>query len=138
MLSITEQETKTGENYHVAWGDFTIGEYWTKSFSHLGELQKRILFIRPTEIVVDFDLKEKEQFSEPLQQYLKCLVSIHGVPNDPKFYLTNVTKVQTLNSFGQAVTEGRLQAICLLLDYIKKTQQTNLQNVFKISYHAKT
>ena len=65
MLSITEQETKTGENYHVAWGDFTIGEYWTKSFSHLGELQKRILFIRPTEIVVDFDLKEKEQFSEP-------------------------------------------------------------------------
>lgn len=99
VLSITEQESKTGENYHVAWGDFTLGEYWTKSFSHLGELQKWILLIRPTEIIIDFDLKEKEQFSEPLHQYLKCLVSIHGVPNDPEFFLKNMTKVQTLNSF---------------------------------------
>jgi len=31
-----------------------------------------------------------------------------------------------------------LNAIALLLDYLKQTQQANLQNIFKISYHAKT
>ncbi|MDR2540509.1 MAG: hypothetical protein LBD11_01695 [Candidatus Peribacteria bacterium] len=32
--------------------------------------------------------------------------------------------------------EGRLQAIALLLNYIKHTQQNALTNVYKISYHA--
>ena len=137
MLSITEQESKTGENYHIARWDFTLWEYWTKSFSDLWTLQKRVLRVHPTEIILDFNLREKEEFSGPLKQFLKCLVSIYDIPNDPAFFLKNTTQVQTLNSYGKALTWWRLNAICLLLNYLKQTQQKNLNNVFKISYHAK-
>jgi DNA mismatch repair protein MutS len=51
-------------------------------------------------------------------------------------FLTHTCKVQTIASFGQATANGRAQAIALLLNYIKHTQQGALKNICKISYHA--
>ncbi len=31
-MAITFLPHTTGNHYHLAWGDFSIGEYWTKSF----------------------------------------------------------------------------------------------------------
>ena len=67
---------------------------------------------------------------------MKCLLSVYEVPSDPALFLTNSCKIQTLNSFGQATSPGRLQAIALLLNYIKHTQTQALTNIYKISYHA--
>lgn len=136
MLAVTKQEQRNGEYYHIAWGDFSIGEYWTKSFKHLGELQKWILTLSPSEVIIDVDFTEKDSITTPIQQYLKCLISVYEVPSDPELFLTNACKVQTLHSFGQATTEGRLQAIALLLNYIKHTQQNALNTIYKVSYHA--
>jgi DNA mismatch repair protein MutS len=85
---------------------------------------------------LDADFREKDALATPLQQYLKCLISVYEVPSDPVLFLTNSCQVQTLSSFGQATTEGRLHAIALLLNYIKHTQQHTLTNIYKISYHA--
>ncbi|MDR0860149.1 MAG: hypothetical protein LBO09_04115 [Candidatus Peribacteria bacterium] len=83
----------------MARGDFTIGEYWTKSFTNLGDLQKRILTLSPSEVIMDIDFREKDSISTPIQQYLKCLISVYEIPSDPELFLTNVCKVQTLSSF---------------------------------------
>lgn len=136
MLAITRKDLKNWEIYHVAWWDFTIGEYQTKSFFNLWDVQKRILTIAPTEIIIDIDFPEKDSISTPIQQYLQCLISVYEVPVDPENFLINVSKVQALSSFGQAAGEGRLEAVSLLLNYIKHTQQQNLANISKISYHA--
>jgi DNA mismatch repair ATPase MutS len=87
-------------------------------------------------VVIDADFREKDSISTPIQQYLKCLVSVYELPSDPEMFLTHICNIQTLNSFGQATTEGRLQAIALLLNYIKHTQIQVVINVYKISYHT--
>ena len=138
MLSITRKELSSWEIYHLAWWDFTLGEYQTKSFSNLWDAQKRILTLSPTEIIIDVDFPEKDSISTPIQQYLQCLISVYEVPVEPDSFLCNMAKVQILSSFGQAVGEWRLQAIALLLHYIRHVQQQNIANISKISYHAQT
>jgi hypothetical protein len=53
----------------------------------------------PTEIIIDIDFREKDSLSTPLQQYLKCLISVYEIPSDVELFLTNVCKVQSLSSF---------------------------------------
>jgi DNA mismatch repair protein MutS len=136
MLALTARENKHGEKYHLARGDFSVGEYWTKSFIHLGDVQKWILTLNPSEIILDVDFREKDSISTPIQQYLKCLISVYETPTDSELFLTHVCNIQSLNSFGQAVHEGRLEAVSLLLNYIKHIQQHGLSTIYKISYHA--
>lgn len=138
MLSITRKEIGNGDIYHIAWWDFTLGEYQTKSFSNLWDAQKWILTLSPSEVIIDVDFPEKDAISTPIQQYLACLVSVYEVPVDPESFLCNMAKVQTLSSFGQATWEWRLQAISLLLNYIRHVQQQNIANISKISYHAQS
>ena len=138
MLAITRKELKTWELYHVAWWDFTLWEYQTKSFSNLWDAQKWILTLSPSEVIIDIDFPEKDSISTPIQQYLQCLISVYEVPTDPEGFLCNMSRVQTLSSFWQSVGEWRLQAITLLLHYIRHTQQQNLANISKISYHAQS
>ena len=138
MLSIVRKELASWEVYHIAWWDFTIWEYQTKSFINLWDAQKRILTLAPTEIIIDADFQEKDSITTPIQQYLQCLISVYEVPTDPSNFLCNMANVQTLSSFWQAVGEWRLQAISLLLHYIKHVQQQNITNISKISYHTQT
>lgn len=138
MLAITRKELSSWEIYHIARWDFTLWEYQTKSFTSLWDAQKRILTLSPSEIILDVDFQEKDSITTPIQQYLQCLISVYEVPTDPASFLCNVTKVQTLSSFWQAVGEWRLQAIALLLHYIKHVQKENIANISKISYHTQT
>ncbi|GHV27773.1 hypothetical protein FACS1894176_09960 [Bacteroidia bacterium] len=48
---------------------------------------------------MDIDFREKDSISTPIQQYLKCLISVYEIPSDPEMFLTNVCRVQTLSSF---------------------------------------
>lgn len=136
MLSIHFKPYKDGSNYHIARGDFSLGEYWTRSFGDIAEMQKFILTIRPSEIIFDFDFPDKDLVTTPLLQYLKCLISIYEVPFDAEHFLVTMTQVQSLASFGKALDEGRLAATALLLNYIAHTQKTQLKNIAKISLHS--
>ena len=136
LLAITRSSEKSGTNYHLAWWDFTIGNYQTKTLSNLEQAQKLILSLRPTEIILDSDLTNKEEIIGPIQSYLNCLVSVYGVPFDPEHTILTVCKVQQLASFGKALTEWRASALALLFAYIQHTQQQVLKNVNTISYHA--
>lgn len=131
------RDTRKGDPVvHIAWGDFSLGEYATKTFSDLGKLQKYILMLRPTEIIVDTDIPDKEQFISPIQQYLHCLVSVYAIPGDEHTFLSKICKVQHLSSFGKALEEGRAGALALLFAYLQHTQQQTLTNIAKIKYHT--
>ncbi|MCX6822617.1 MAG: DNA mismatch repair protein MutS [candidate division SR1 bacterium] len=136
MLSIHFKPYKDGQSYHIARGDFSLGEYRTRSFADIAEMQKFILTIKPSEIIFDIDFTDKELVKTPLQQYLKCLFSIYEVPFDAEHFLLTMTQVQSLASFGKALDEGRLGATTLLLNYIAHTQKMQLKNIAKISLHS--
>lgn len=136
MLSITCQSYKNGDNYHIAWGDFSIGEYWTKSFASLETMQKFILTVNPAEIIFDMDFTEKDSITAPFQNYLNCLISIYDVPVDPDKFITSTCQIQSMSSYGQALDEGRLHAFALLLNYIKHTQKTTINNITRVALHS--
>jgi len=122
--------------YHIAWGDFSIGEYWTKSFIDITEMQKFILTIRPVEIVFDSNFPEKDIVTASIKQYVKCLVSVRDIPPDPEKFLASTTQVQHSASYGKALENWRLGTMTLLLYYLKHTQKHFLTNITKISFHS--
>lgn len=136
LLAITTTNEKSGLYYHIAWWDFTLGEYTTKSFDELGKVQKFILQLRPTEIIIDTDTRIKEELITPIQQYLQCLISVYAVPVDPGHFITSLCKVQHTSSFGKALESGRLEAMALLFAYLQHTQQQQLTNISKIRFHS--
>lgn len=125
-----------GQSYHIAWGDFSIGEYWTKSFADVTEMQKFILTIRPVELIFDSHFPEKESVSWPIQHHLKCLLSLRDVPPDPEKFLTSTTQVQQSASYGKALEGWRLEVMTLLLYYLTHTQKYALTNITRISFHS--
>lgn len=135
-MAITFIPHTNGNSYHLAWGDFSIGEYWTKSFSDIYEAQKFILTIRPVELVFDADFPEKETISLPLQQTTKTLISIRDIPPDPEKFLVSMTGVQQITSYGKAVEDGKLASITLLLSYLNHTQKSALTNITRIAFHS--
>lgn len=94
-----------GKSYHIAWGDFSIGEYWTKSFADATEMQKFILTINPVEIIFESHFPEKESLSLSITQHLPCLVSLRDLPPDPENFLACTTQVQQSASYGKALEE---------------------------------
>lgn len=135
-MAITFLPHTNGQSYHIAWGDFSIGEYWTKSFADIAEMQKFILTTRPVELIFDINFPEKDSVTTPIQQYLKCLISIRDLPPDPEKFLAETTHVQQSASFGKAVEWWRLETTTLLLYYLKHTQKHALTNITKISFHS--
>ena len=135
-MAITFLPHTNGLSYHIARGDFSIGEYWTKSFTDIVEMQKFILTIKPVELVFDSNFPEKDSITTSLKQYLSCLISLRDIPSDPENFLAETTQVQQCSSYGKAIEEGRLETITLLLYYLKHTQKHTLANITKISFHS--
>jgi len=127
---------KNGNTYHIVRGDFGVGEYWTKSFWDITEMIKFILTIRPVEIIFDVDFPEKESVSIPIQQTLPCLISVRDCPPDPERFITWITWVQQIASYGKSLEDGKLPTMALLLSYLNHTQKSSLTNITKISLHS--
>lgn len=104
-MAISFSPHTNGQTYHIAWGDFGIGEYWTKSFAEVTEMQKFILTIRPVELIFESNFPEKDSVTLPIEQHLKCLISLRDIPPDPEAFLSATTQVHQSASYGKAIEE---------------------------------
>ncbi|AHB41214.1 hypothetical protein P148_SR1C00001G0419 [candidate division SR1 bacterium RAAC1_SR1_1] len=136
MLAVSFEPVKSGHNFHIAWGDFALGEYATKSFASIEDLQKFILIVNPVEVIVDIEFPNKDELTKLIKQYQNCLISLADVPHRYEEYLLEQCKIQTLASYGKAVEEGRGQALALLFSYLQTTQQQALTNISRIALHS--
>ncbi len=134
-LWIYFQSQKDMNNFHIAWGDFGVWTYQTKSFRDMGQMQKFIFNIKPVEIVIDVDFPSKDEIVSIIKKYIQSLVSVHDVPVNVDEYIANQCNVQTISSYWKALEDGRLQAFWLLISYLKNTQKKNLNNIVRISLH---
>lgn len=136
MLAVSFEPVKTWYNFHIAWWDFALGEYWTKSFASIEDMQKFILIINPVEVIVDIEFPDKDELNKLIKQYQNILISISDVPHRYEEYLIENCKIQTLSSYGKAVEEWRWQTLALLFSYLQTTQQTSLTNIYRIAFHS--
>lgn len=136
MAAVTFSPHKDTLHYHLARGDFGIGQYRSKSFKNIEELQKFLVSIRPVEIVFDLDFPSRELVTTFLQQQFSCLISVYDIPVDPALYISNLTNIQHVSSFGKALEDGRLWVMALLFHYLNHTQKSALKNISRISFHT--
>lgn len=135
-LALCFSPQKDNHNYHIARGDFSLGEYWTKSFYDIQDVQKFAWIINPVELILDIDLPDQNDIANLMKQYLNCLISVSDKPYNEDEYLINQCKIQTLASYGKAIESGRKSALALLFNYLETTQKTNLTNISRIALHS--
>lgn len=111
------------QNYHLARGDFSVGQYRTQSFSGLEELLKFLVTVSPAEIVVDIDLPQKNELESYVHNFSHCLISTYDQPSDADLLLQSVFGIQSLTSFGKALEDGRKYAFSLLVHYLRAVQK---------------
>ncbi len=120
--------------YQLAFGDFSVWEYWTKTFDSLENLIKFISKINPVELVIDIDFPEKLELENFVKTFLKSFLSTYDLPSHKELFLKEILEVQTLKSFGKATTNGRDWALALLFNYLKDTQKRALKNISGICF----
>lgn len=121
-------------NFHIAYWDFSLGEYFTKSFDSIDDVISFFIKINPSEIIIDIDLLEKQTLEEQINIYLDSLINISDVPYDQEWYLKTNLDIQTLWSYGKALQWWREKSFALLLSYLLDTQKQSIKNISKISH----
>ena len=106
IVAVTLLEQSEG-NFHLAWGDFSLGEYWTKSFHSIEELGKHIVLLRPVECIVDSLFPQKDDLIAMIHRSITCQISLADIPHRPQEYLMEQCRVQTLASYGKAAEHAR-------------------------------
>lgn len=74
---------QTADKFHCAWGDFSLGQYYTKSFTEAEDLQKFLLTLSIAEYIFSSDLSIKDALQESLSINSDAIFSIYDVPSDP-------------------------------------------------------
>lgn len=122
--------------YHLAWGDVSLGVYCTRSCVSLDELLKIVLQLSPSEVVVDIDFPERDMVEQYIHDVLQLVVSFHDIPHDTISYIQHLTGTSSLVWYGKALEEWREKALWLLLSYVERMQKKSVQAIHTISYIA--
>ncbi|MBS8121598.1 DNA mismatch repair protein MutS [Candidatus Vampirococcus lugosii] len=133
ICAITSFESNEG-NYHIAYGDFSIGEYFTKSFIDFEKFLNYIIKLNANEIILDIDFLQKQELKEQIKMYLSSLINIYDIPYDSESFLKNNLNVESLDGFGKSLSNPRDKSFAMLLNYLLNTQKQSLKNINKISY----
>lgn len=121
-------------NYHIAYWDFSIGEYFTKSFIDFEKFLNYIIKLNANEIILDIDFLQKQELKEQIKMYLSSLINIYDIPYDSESFLKNNLNVESLDWFWKSLSNPRDKSFAMLLNYLLNTQKQSLKNINKISY----
>lgn len=121
--------------YHIAWWDFSIGEYFTKSFASLEEVLKFLQKFSFAEIVIDVDFPQRNEIEDFFTSIGEILINISWLPDDVEVFLKDILNVQNLSWYWKALENWRKQALSILLGYLKDVKKTSLKNISKVSYY---
>ncbi len=122
------------DGYQIAWWDFSIGKYWTKTYQNFEDMLKFLVTLDPAEIVIDIDFSQKDELENYIKDFGDSFISIYSLPDDVEYFLKSNLEVQTVSSYWKAFEKSRDKVFALLLNYIVNTQKTNIKNISSISF----
>lgn len=119
--------------YHCAWGDFTLGQFRTKSFEWFTAMSIFLQWLHPTELIVDSLFPEREQLLDVATQ-LSIWSSLHDHPHDVQHHIKELFGVQSLDGFWKALEWWRIHALSLVLSYIQQYQKRGSLTLHGVTY----
>lgn len=124
------------DTYTVAWGDISLGTYYTAVCSNLSKVIKHIEHIHPAEVVVDISFPELDAITESISSH-DIVSAVFEVPHQPKQFLQQQLWVQSLLGYWQALTWWKPSSLALLFSYVENMQQRKVQPIHSIWILAK-
>lgn len=132
LVSLAELQTKDG-NLHLAWGDITLGQYYTKSFESVESVIHYMQKISAQEVLIDIDVQSSTLLKDALSS-LWISVSMSSVPHASQSYLEQYLGITHIQSYWKALESWRLQALAMLFSYIEYAQKSSHNKIFWIQY----
>jgi DNA mismatch repair protein MutS len=126
-------------NYGLSYVDITTGDFNTTIIKNYGALLDEISKIHPSEMIINQELKENNEFVEWIEDRIKAFINVY----DDWFFEKNRTYqkicehfgVQSLDGIGLEHRDESIIASGALLDYIYDTQKSSLLHMNHIRYY---
>ena len=135
ILSISTQGKNQDIIYHLARGDFVAGQYWTTSVDSLNALHQLITLTNPREIILHKTSPHIRELAESLKTQPNTVIAYRDMLDESESFALSLLRVQSLASFGKALTDGRVIPFALLLSYLISTQQKTITTIYRVSYY---
>lgn len=136
ILAISTTVAKEWEIlYHLCRWSFVDAVYQTMTIEHIDDLHRLLHQINPREIILHKTAKGIETIGHTLPTLNQAVISYRDMLDDPETYLLTVTKIQSLSSYGEALTKWRVYPTALLLHYIAQTQQSSNVAISRLSLY---
>lgn len=98
-------------------------------------LHQIINTLAPKEIILHKTSPDIKNIAETITTQQKTIIAYWDMLDDPEIFTRTVLKIQSLASFGKALSEKRVSAFALLLSYLITTQQKTITTIYRISYY---
>ncbi len=125
--------THNSEWYHIAWWDFTLGSYFTKTYMSFDDLLNNIENNQIVEVVISSECNWKQDIIDYFDEK-SIPISMLDVPYDTDEFIQQQLQVKTLAWYWAALTWWRSSAIAMLFSYLHDTQKTSIWAVYSIMY----
>lgn len=135
ILSISTEHEGNTTHYHLAWGDFLQGEYITYSCSDISQLHQIVTLKNPKEIILHKTAPYIKELAESLKTQPTTVISYRDMLDQAEQFITDMLQLQSLQSYGKALEEGRAISFGLLLNYLMTTQQQDISTVYRVRYY---
>lgn len=109
------------------------GEYWTHSCEDLTSVHQIITLTQPKEIVLHKTAPYIKELAESLKTQPNTVISYWDMLDNSSDFITSMLHIQSLSSFGQALSHSRDIPFALLLHYLYTTQQKDISTVYRVS-----
>lgn len=131
--------TTSDKEWHIVYqlcrGSFVDAVYQTMTITQTDDLHRMIHHISPREIILHKTAKGIDTIGHTLPMLSHVVISYRDMLDAPETYLLTITRVQSLGSYGEAVTDWRLYPTALLLHYLAQTQQSSIVAISRLSLY---
>lgn len=136
ILAISTTIGKEWEiSYQLCRGSFVDAVYQTMTIKSTDDLHRLLHQLNPREIILHKTAKGIESIGHTLPTLNHAVVSYRDMLDEAEKYLLTISKIQSLASYGEALTDGRVYPAALLLHYIAQTQQSSSVAISRLSLY---
>jgi DNA mismatch repair protein MutS len=101
----------------------------------LSALHQLITLTNPKEIILHKTSPHIRELADSLKTQPHTVVAYRDMLDESESFTLSLLRVQSLASFGKALTEGRVIPFALLLSYLISTQQKTITTIYRVSYY---
>lgn len=101
----------------------------------MSEVHQLVTSLAPKEIILHKTSPQITTVAESLKTQPNTVIAYRDMLDEAEYFALSILRVQSLASFGKALSDGRVAPFALLLSYLMTTQQSTITTIYRVSYY---